>query len=377
MDKTDYYETLGVDRGADTTDLKKAYRKLAMQFHPDRNPGDDVAEAKFKELSEAYEVLSDAEKRSAYDRFGHAAFEGASGGPGGGFGFTASSFADVFDDLFGDFRGGRRAGGGGSGRRGADLRYNLEIKLEDAYNGRQTTIRTTTTVTCEKCTGSGAEAGSQPVACPSCQGAGKVRAQQGFFTIERTCPSCQGAGRVIENPCQTCHGSGRNAREKQLQVNIPRGVEDGTRIRLADEGEAGVRGGPSGDLYIFISIEAHRLFQRDGQNLYCRVPLSMTRAALGGTVEVPGLDGKRARVTVPEGTQTGQQFRLRGKGMPALRGDSMGDMFVQAMVETPMNLTPEQKALLTQFEDLASEATSPEAEGFFTKAKELWDDLRD
>jgi molecular chaperone DnaJ len=375
MDKKDYYETLGVDRGANAADLKKAYRKLAMQFHPDRNPGDDEAEAQFKTLSEAYEVLSDDEKRAAYDRYGHAAFEGGQGGPGGGFGFTASSFADVFDDLFGDFMGGRR--GGGNGHQGADLRYNLEISLEDAYNGRQTTIRATTTVGCDDCSGSGAEAGSQPVTCPACQGMGKVRAQQGFFTIERPCPQCQGAGRVIEKPCKTCQGSGRNAREKQLQVNIPRGVEDGTRIRLADEGEAGVRGGPSGDLYIFISLEPHRLFQRDGMNLYCRVPLSMTRAALGGAIEVPGLNGKRAKVTIPEGTQTGQQFRLRGKGMPALRGEGMGDMFVQAMVETPMNLSDEQKSLLRQFEEQADEDTSPEAEGFFTKAKELWDDLRD
>lgn len=374
MDKQDYYETLGVERAVSADELKKSYRKLAMKFHPDRNPGDEAAEARFKELSEAYEVLSSDEKRAAYDRFGHAAFDGAGGGAG--FGFTASSFADVFDDLFGDFMGGRRGGGRG-GHRGADLRYNLEIELEDAYNGRQTTIRTTTTVTCEPCEGSGAESGSQPVACPTCQGMGKVRAQQGFFTIERTCPKCQGAGRIIEKPCQVCHGTGRNAREKQLQVNIPAGVEDGTRIRLADEGEAGVRGGPTGDLYIFISVAPHRLFERNGTNLYCRVPVSMTQAALGGTLEVPTLDGKRARITVPEGTQTGHQFRLRGKGMPTLRGQGTGDLFVQTAVETPVNLTEEQKALLKQFEDAASADNSPEAEGFFTKVKELWDDLRD
>ena len=375
MDKQDYYETLGVQRAVSADALKKSYRKLAMKFHPDRNPGDQAAENRFKELSEAYEVLSDGEKRAAYDRFGHAAFDGA-GGSGAGFGFTASSFADVFDDLFGDFMGGRRGGGRG-GHRGADLRYNLEVELEDAYNGRQTTIRTTTTVTCESCDGSGAESGSAPVACPTCQGMGKVRAQQGFFTIERTCPKCQGAGRIIENPCQVCHGTGRNAREKQLQVNIPAGVEDGTRIRLANEGEAGVRGGPTGDLYIFISVARHRLFERDGTNLYCRVPVSMTQAALGGTLEVPTLDGKRARITVPEGTQTGHQFRLGGKGMPTLRGQGTGDLFVQTAVETPVNLTDEQKALLKQFEDAVSAHNSPEAEGFFTKVKELWDDLRD
>lgn len=376
MDKQDYYETLGVERSASADDLKRSYRKLAMKFHPDRNPGDEAAEARFKELSEAYEVLSDEEKRAAYDRFGHAAFDGAGAGPGAGFGFTASSFADVFDDLFGDFMGGRR-GGGRSGHRGADLRYNLEIELEDAFAGKQTTIRTTTTVVCEPCDGTGAEAGSQPVACPTCQGMGKVRAQQGFFTIERTCPKCQGAGRIIVNPCSTCHGTGRNAREKQLQVNIPAGVEDGTRIRLANEGEAGVRGGPAGDLYIFISVAPHRLFERDATNLYCRVPISMTQAALGGTIEVPTLDGKRARITVPEGTQTGHQFHLRGKGMPALRGQGSGDLFVQTAVETPVNLPEGQKALLKQFEEAASPDTSPEAEGFFTKVKELWDDLRD
>jgi molecular chaperone DnaJ len=372
MDKRDYYETLGVDRSATAAEVKKAYRKLAMRYHPDRNPGDSDAEHRFKELSQAYEILKDGDKRAAYDRFGHAAFDG--GGGAGGFGFTASSFADVFDDLFGDFMGTRRTGGG---RRGADLRYNLEISLEDAYRGRQTTIRATTSVTCDSCAGSGAEPGTKPVACPTCQGAGKVRAQQGFFTIERTCPKCQGVGRIIEHPCPGCRGSGRMAREKQLQVDIPRGVEDGTRIRIAGEGEAGIRGGPPGDLYIFIGVAAHRLFQRDSSNLYCRVPLSMTRAALGGTVEVPTLDGKPARITIPEGTQAGHQFRLRGKGMPTVRGEGVGDLFVQVRVETPVNLSKEQKELLRRFEKGADERTSPEAEGFFAKVKELWDDLRD
>ncbi|MDP7235039.1 MAG: molecular chaperone DnaJ [Alphaproteobacteria bacterium] len=375
MDKRDYYETLSVDRQAGEAELKKAYRKLAMKYHPDRNPADPEAERAFKEVSEAYEVLKDADKRAAYDRFGHAAFEGGNG-PGGGFGFSGSSFADVFDDLFGDFMGGRRSGGT-SGQRGADLRYNLEISLEDAFHGRQTNIRTTTSVTCEDCSGGGAAAGTQPVTCSGCGGDGKVRAQQGFFTIERACPRCQGVGRVIESPCVTCRGSGRTSRDKELQVNIPAGVEDGTRIRLAGEGEAGVRGSPPGDLYIFIAIAAHSLFQREGGNLYCRVPLPMTRAALGGSIEVPTVDGGNARITVPEGTQTGHQFRLRGKGMPAMRGQSTGDLFVQTMTETPVNLNEEQRALLRQFEDTANEHTHPETAGFFSKVKELWDDIRE
>ena len=373
MAKRDYYDTLGVARGATAAEIKSAYRKLAMRFHPDRNPDEPDAEHRFKEAAEAYEVLRDEDKRAAYDRFGHDAFDGA-GAAGAGFGFTASSFADVFDDLFGEFMGARRGGA----RRGADLRYNLEISLEDAYRGRQATIRTTTTVTCEACAGSGAEAGSQPIACTTCQGAGKVRAQQGFFTIERTCPRCQGAGRIIEHPCAACHGTGRQAREKQLQVNVPRGVEDGTRIRLAGEGEAGVRGGPPGDLYIFVSIAPHRLFQRDGGNLFCRVPVAMTSAALGGAIEVPTIEGKRARITVPAGTQPGHQFRLKGKGMPALRGAGLGDMFVQVTVETPVSLTERQKELLKEFDAAgAPETHSPEAHGFFTKVKELWDDLRE
>lgn len=374
MAKRDYYETLGLDRNSNDGDIKKAYRRLAMECHPDRNPGDAGAEKRFKELSEAYGVLKDGEKRAAYDQFGHAAFDGASGGPGGGFGFTASSFADVFDDLFGNF-GGRR--GGSNARSGADLRYNLEISLEDSFRGKSATIRTTSPAVCDDCGGSGAEKGSSPVTCGSCQGAGKVRAQQGFFTIERTCPTCQGMGRIIENACDACGGGGRISKEKQLQVNIPKGVDDEMRIRLSGEGEAGVRGGPPGDLYIFIKISAHSLFQRDGQELYCRVPLAMTQAVLGGTIEVPTLDGGRARVTIPEGTQSGQQFRLRGKGMPAVRGKGFGDMIVQTKVETPVNLTDKQRELLREFEENGGKNNSPETDGFFTKVKELWDDLRD
>ncbi|MDP6351433.1 MAG: molecular chaperone DnaJ [Alphaproteobacteria bacterium] len=374
MAKRDYYETLGVSQSAEADELKRAYRGLAMKFHPDRNPDDPEAEQSFKEVSEAYEVLKDAEKRAAYDQYGHAAFDGKA--PGAGFGFTASSFADVFDDLFGDFVGGRRGATGG-GRRGADLRYNLEVTLEDAYHGKSATIRTTSTVTCEPCAGSGAEKGSKPITCRACEGAGKVRAQQGFFSIERTCPTCRGAGRIIENPCRECRGGGRVNKEKQLQVNIPKGVEDGMRIRLTGEGEAGVRGGPTGDLYIFLAVAAHRLFRRDRANLFCEIPLSMTTAALGGTIEVPDLSGGRSRLTIPEGTQSGRQFRLRGKGMPSMRGDGMGDMVVQARIETPVNLTAEQKEILRGFEKAAGKDTSPEAEGFFTKVKELWDDLRD
>ena len=374
MAKRDYYELLGLDRTSSDGDIKKAYRRLAMECHPDRNPGDNDAEKRFKELSEAYGVLKDGEKRAAYNQFGHAAFDGASGGPGGGFGFTSSSFADVFDDLFGDFVGRR---GGSSAHSGADLRYNLEISLEDSYRGKSTTIRTTSAATCDDCSGSGAAKGSSPVTCNACQGVGKVRAQQGFFTIERTCPTCQGIGRIIKNMCGACGGGGRIAKEKQLQVNIPRGVDDEMRIRLSGEGEAGVRGAPPGDLYIFIKISPHSLFQREGAELYCRVPLAMTQAVLGGMIEVPTLDGGRARVTIPAGTQSGQQFRLRGKCMPAVRGKGFGDMIVQTKVETPVNLTDKQEELLREFEKNGGKNNSPETDGFFTKVKELWDDLRD
>jgi molecular chaperone DnaJ len=372
----DFYELLGVDRQVSEGDLKKAYRKLAMKYHPDRNQGDAEAEAKFKEISQAYDILSDEEKRDAYDRFGHAAFQGGAGGGGfeGGFG---SSFADVFDDLFGEFMGG---GGGrqqrGGNNRGADLRYNMDITLEEAFNGKAAKITIPTTSVCDGCEGTGAEAGSQPSTCATCQGHGKVRAQSGFFTIERTCPNCGGVGRVIAHPCKSCSGAGRVEKDKTLSVNIPKGVEDGTRIRLSGEGEAGLRGGPPGDLYIFLSLLAHEVFQRDGANIYCRVPIAMTTAALGGDIDVPTLDGGRVAVSLPDGTQTGRQFRLRGKGMPHMRGRGQGDMYVQAMVETPVNLSKEQRDLLAQFQaSLGDGGTSPESEGFFKKAKELWDDI--
>jgi molecular chaperone DnaJ len=376
MAKQDFYELLGVQRNATPEELKKAYRKQAMQWHPDRNPGDKAAEQKFKELSEAYEVLKDDQKRAAYDRFGHAAFENGGGRAGAGdFGFGAGGFADIFDEMFGEFMGGRRGQAPG---RGNDLRFNLEISLEDAFRGKQTTVHVPTLTSCEACNGSGAEAGSKPVTCPTCKGNGRVRAQQGFFTIERTCPSCHGAGRVIENPCRACGGQGRVQKEKTLAVNVPPGVEDGTRIRLAGEGEVGVRGASPGDLYIFVSVAAHRLFQRDGANIYCRVPLSMTTAALGGSVEVPTIDGGRAKVNVPAGTQSGHQFRLKNKGMSVLRSAARGDMYIQTIVETPVNLTKRQQELLREFEKEGEDGkTNPESEGFFARVKEFFEDLRE
>ena len=378
MAKEDYYDTLGVARGADSDALKQAYRKLAMQYHPDRNPGDSGAEQKFKQISEAYDVLKDDQKRAAYDRFGHAAFEGGGPGgqPGGGFDF-GSGFADIFDEMFGDFMGGRRGGGRA---RGDDLRYNMEISLEQAYQGNETRIKIPASVTCDTCDGSGAAPGSGPTSCATCHGHGKIRAQQGFFTIERTCPNCQGAGQMIENPCRDCAGTGRTRREKTLSVTIPQGVENGTRIRLAGEGEAGMHGSSPGDLYIFISVRPHNLFERDGTTLFCRVPIPMTTAALGGAVEMPTIDGTLAKVTLPQGTQSSRQFRLRGKGMTGLHGRGRGDMLVEIQVETPVNLSPQQKELLREFEAVgrdAKHATSPESEGFFAKVKGLWDELKD
>jgi molecular chaperone DnaJ len=377
MAKQDFYELLGVQRGASAEELKKAYRKLAMLHHPDRNPGDKAAETKFKELSEAYEILKDDQKRAAYDRFGHAAFENGGGTGAGGFGFAnAGGFADIFDEMFGEFMGGQR-GGQGQGR-GSDLRYNLEISLEEAFKGKQTNVRVPTLTACETCQGSGAQPGSKPVNCATCKGHGRVRAQQGFFTIERTCPSCQGAGRVIEKPCRSCAGQGRVRKEKTLAVNIPPGVEDGTRIRLAGEGEIGMRGAAAGDLYIFLSLVPHRLFQRDGANIHCKVPIPMATAALGGTIEVPSIDGGRAKVTVPAGTQTGHQFRLKAKGMSVLRSTQRGDMYVHAVIETPMNLTKRQQELLKEFDREGEKAkTSPESEGFFSRVKEFFEDLRE
>ncbi len=374
MAKQDYYETLGVDRSADKGELKRAYRKWAMKYHPDRNPDDPAAEHKFKEVSEAYEILKSEEKRAAYDRFGHAAFDGGPGPTGpGGFNF-ASGFADIFDEMFGDFVGGGRRGG--ANRRGADLRYNMNVTLEDAFAGKAAQIRVPSSVTCDDCGGVGGERGSSPVACQTCQGRGRIRAQQGFFTIERACPGCGGAGRVIENPCGACSGAGRVSKEKTLQVTVPAGVEDGTRIRLAGEGEAGLRGAPAGDLYIFLSVSPHPFFERDGANIFCQVPIPMTTAALGGSIEVPAIDGGRARVSISPGSQAGQQYRLKGKGMRVLRSQARGDMYIELAVETPVNLSKRQKELLRDFEGTAKgKKTNPQSEGFFTRAKEFWEDL--
>jgi len=368
-----YYETLSVERTATEIDIKTAFRKQAMQCHPDRNPGDTDAEHRFKEVNEAYEVLKDPDKRAAYDRFGHAAFEH---GMGNGAGFGAefgTTFSDLFEGIFGMSGAGR---GRGSGlERGADLRYNMEITLQEAFVGKNAQIRIPTSVTCEACSGSGAKAGTKPKACAMCGGQGRVRHAQGFFTLERTCPNCHGRGQSIDSPCASCAGSGRVTRERTLSVNIPPGVEDGTRIRLAGEGEAGVRGGPPGDLYIFLSMAAHPFFQREGADLHCRVPVSMVTAAMGGDIEVPTIDGAKSKVKIPEGTQSGRRFRLQSKGMPILRQRQHGDMYVQVVVETPQKLTKKQRELLVEFDRLSSTETQPESSGFLGKVKEFLDGL--
>ena len=370
MSKRCYYECLEVERGANGDSLKSAYRKLAMKFHPDKNPGDHTAEVKFKEINEAYDVLKDDQKRAAYDRFGHAAFEqghGARGGsPFGDFG----SFGDVFEDIFGQMMGG--AARNKRQNRGQDLRYNLEISLEEAARGRAAEIKVPTMVVCDVCTGSGAEAGHQPETCPTCQGHGKVRATQGFFTIERSCSACRGSGKIIRNPCKSCRGAGVVQKERTLNVDVPPGVEEGTRIRLSGEGAAGANGGPPGDLYIFLSVAEHPIFQRDGHDLHCRAPVSFVTAAMGGSIEVPTLDGGRAKVAIPEGTQPGRQFRLKGKGMPVLRSAQKGDLYVELAVETPVKLTKRQKELLREFDTESQAGTHPEAEGFLARLKEFW-----
>ena len=371
----DYYELLGVARTATADDIKKAFRKLAMQHHPDRNPGDANAEKKFKEVNHAYDVLKDADKRAAYDRYGAAAFEGGMGGPGGPFGGAGAQgfdfgtvFGDIFEEMFG--ANGPRGRGGRTELRGQDLRFNLEITLEQAYGGTEATVRVPSSVSCEACHGSGAAPGSKPQQCTTCKGHGRIRAQQGFFTVERACHVCHGAGQVIDKPCRSCAGQGRVRREKTLKVNIPAGVEDGTRIRLTGEGEAGARGGPAGDLYVFLSVRRHQFFERDGADVHCRVPISMVQATLGGNIEVPTLDGKMARINIPAGAQGGHQFRMRGKGMPIVRSAQRGDMYIEINVETPTNLTAKQKDLLKEFEKAGQ--TSPESEGFFSKMKEMF-----
>jgi molecular chaperone DnaJ len=371
MSKRDFYELLGVSRTATEADIKVSFRKLAMKFHPDRNPGDAEAEVKFKEINEAYQILMDPQQRAAYDRHGHAAFEQGRGGGGFGDGF-ASSMADIFEDLFGDFAGRQRGGRSGGRERGSDLRYNLEITLEEAYAGKTAELKIPTAMTCEACTGTGAKAGSKAKTCSTCGGHGRVRAQQGFFAIERTCMACQGRGETIENPCPTCRGDGRVMQERNLSVNIPAGVEDGTRIRLAGEGEGGLRGGPSGDLYIFLSVKPHQLFQRDGADLFCRVPISMASAALGADIKVPTLDGQEAEIAIPEGTQTGKQFPIKGRGMTILRAKNRGDLYIQVVVETPRNLNARQRELLKEFLAQSSGDNQPESEGFFGKVRDFF-----
>lgn len=378
----DFYTALGVDRGADEAAIKSAFRKGAMKYHPDRNQGDADAERKFKEINEAYEVLSDPQKRAAYDRYGHAAFK--NGGGQGGFngfangfagGFASGNFSDVFEDIFGEFmgaRGGQRQRGPG---RGADLKYALDITLAEAFTGKKAEITVPGSVSCETCEGSGSRPGSGPTACATCRGAGRVRMSQGFFTIERTCPQCGGEGRVISDPCDDCGGQGRVQRERTLMVDVPAGIENGTRIRLAGEGEAGPRGGPEGDLYIFVNVGGHDLFERDGGDLYCTLPLPMTTAALGGALEAPTIEGGRVRIDVPEGAQTGKRFRIKGKGMTRLNQKGRGDLFVEILVETPVALTPRQKALLREFCEAGGDKNCPQSEGFLGKAKKFWDGL--
>ena len=375
MSKRDYYEVLGLARGASDQEIKSAFRRMAKQHHPDSNRGDADSEGRFKEVNEAYEVLKDPQKRAAYEQYGHAAFEGGSGGPGGFGPEFASSMEDIFENFFGDFMGGQR--GGQRGRpgheRGSDLRYNMEISLQDAFNGKTAEIAVPTSMSCEGCSGSGAKPGTTPSACSTCGGHGKVRASQGFFTIERTCHACQGRGEVIDDPCGDCKGLGRVSQERTLSVNIPAGVEDGTRIRLAGEGEAGLRSGPAGDLYIFLSIEPDAFFQRDGSDVFCQAPISMVKAALGGHIDVPTLEEAVTRVKIPAGTESGKQFRLKGKGMPVLRTKMTGDMYIQVDVETPKNLTKKQRELLEEFEKESKNDTSPESSGFFAKVKDFFE----
>lgn len=375
MSKRDYYDVLGVPKGSEQEALKKAYRSKAKELHPDRNSDNPNAEAQFKEVNEAYEVLKDADKKAAYDRYGHAAFEGGGGGQGfGGGGDFSSAFSDVFDDLFGDFMGGGR-GGRQQQSRGSDLRYNLSISLAEAFAGLQKTINVPSAVSCGSCNGSGAAGGSSPTTCPTCSGLGKVRATQGFFTVERGCPTCSGVGQIIKNPCSSCGGQGTQKKDRALNVNVPPGVETGTRIRLAGEGETGPRGGVSGDLYIFIEVSKHKIFERDALNLFCRVPVSMAKASLGGEVEVPTIDGGRSRVRIPAGSQSGRQMRLKGKGMPAIKTSQKGDMFIEMAVETPVNLTVRQKELLEEFEQL-SEDNNPETNSFFSSVKTFWESMK-
>jgi molecular chaperone DnaJ len=375
MSKRDYYEVLGVSKGASEQELKKAYRRIAMKYHPDRNPDDENAEDKFKEASEAYEVLADPQKRAVYDQFGHAGLEGAGGmgGMGGGAGDFGDVFGDVFGDIFGASTGRRRRGGPA---RGADLRYTLELSLEDAVKGTTVKIRVPTLVSCGLCKGAGTKSGTKPSACMTCSGLGQVRMQQGFFSVQQTCPTCRGKGTVITDPCRQCHGHGRVEETKTLSVKVPPGMDTGDRIRLSGEGEAGLEGGPSGDLYVQVAVKPHEIFQRDGNNLYCEVPISFVEAALGGELEVPTLDG-RVKLKVPPETQTGKLFRLRGKGVTPVRGGAAGDLMCRVVVETPVNLSNKQKELLRQFqESTAGDRHSPRQSSWFEGMKNFFGDMK-
>lgn len=379
--QTDFYELLEIERTADAGVIKSAYRKLAMKYHPDKTGGCTDSEAKFKAVSEAYECLKDPQKRAAYDRFGHAAFQnGGPGGFGGGRGGGQGGFSDlgdIFETIFGQSGFG---GGGGqrqANRRGADLRYDMEITLDEAYHGKSTEIDIEVSAACDACDGSGAQAGTGVKTCGTCKGHGQVRAQQGFFVVERTCPSCQGAGQVIDSPCRSCRGDGRIDRHKTLSVNIPAGVDEGTRIRLTGEGEAGARGAPAGDLYIFLHVKRHAVFERDGTTLFCRVPVSFTTASLGGSIEVPGLDGSRQEIRIPAGIQSGKQLRQRGAGMPVLNGRGHGDIVVQIDVETPTRLSARQRELLEAFRETETGEECPQTSGFFTKIKDIWSEIKD
>ena len=373
MSKRDYYEVLNVARNASEAEIKQCYRRLAMKLHPDRNPGDQVAEEQFKEVKEAYEILSDSRKRAAYDQFGHAAVDGSAGGGFGGFG-EAADLGDLFGGVFRDIFGGAR-GGGSQGHRGADLRYALELTLEEAVFGTTAKIRVPTLVSCATCAGSGAKPGTKPTTCPTCRGVGQVRMQQGFFSIQQTCPRCQGRGTIIPEPCETCHGDGRVEEQKTLSVKVPAGVDNDDRIRLAGEGEIGEHGGPPGDLYVQIRVKPHPIFTREDNDLDCDVPISFTTAALGGEIEIPGLDGTKHVIKVPEGIQSGKQLRQRGAGMPVLQGRGRGDMVIQIDVETPTRLSKEQREILAQFRETETGDECPQSQGFFGKLREIWDEL--
>ncbi|MGL4192848.1 molecular chaperone DnaJ [Vibrio misgurnus] len=376
MSKRDFYEVLGVGRDASERDIKKAYKRLAMKYHPDRNSGDAGAAEKFKEVKEAYEILTDGQKKAAYDQYGHAAFEQGAGGFGGGGG--GADFGDIFGDVFGDIFGGGRRGGGPRAQRGSDLRYNMELSLEEAVRGCSKEIEVPTLVHCDTCEGSGAKKGTSAQTCGTCHGHGQVQMRQGFFAVQQTCPTCHGKGKIIKEPCHVCHGQGRKQKNKTLNVKIPAGVDTGDRIRLAGEGEAGEMGAPAGDLYVQVHVKEHHIFERDGNNLYCEVPVSFAMAALGGEVEVPTLDG-RVSLKVPTETQTGRMFRMRGKGVKGVRSAAFGDLIVKLVVETPVNLSARQKELLKEFEEScggeAATKHKPKAEGFFNGVKKFFDDL--